>query len=133
MEKSSRSGTYKTFYERRASAGLRSNDSVFTISSNSKARYENVTYLNLLLTQDIVELVLDKLRQIQIKSTSEYFHDFERVKPHLFGYFEKTWLYGNFPPQLWSMHNKCKKQSWFLGLPFLNKAKVDLLCIIPLD
>ena len=51
---------------------------------------------------------MGRLRDLNIKSTSPYYRDFQRIRPLFLDYFDRTWISGAFPPQLWNMHNKVR-------------------------
>ena len=56
----------------------------------------------------VLESLLEELKAFSIDANSPYCESFSKIKPVFLEYFERVWMKGHFPPQLWNLFNKSK-------------------------
>ena len=60
------------------------------------------------LPKNIIESVLDRLRELPMNKDSPYYEAFVKFQQEILDYFEQTWIHGNFDPEIWNLYNRFK-------------------------
>ena len=56
----------------------------------------------------VAESVLEELKEYSVNASSPFSESFSKIKPVFLDYFNRVWVKGHFPPQMWNLYNKSK-------------------------